>query len=423
VFARHHTSRFGIAGIVAIASVLAAVLMPAQPAIAVTSARSNTVPITAGNGYDWIDYYRGLAGLGAVSRNATIEAQEASHVRYLANRTLSCETNVHDELTSRVGACGANRAATAAGKVAANNSNVTRVSADVPDQTAVGNWFGAAFHALTLLDPRLASTGYAAYYTPDPQGAGPLAWKYTAAVDVYRGRTARYNGSSIAFPATNAVTPLLSYTVGSESPEPFRSTIASSPCHSWGNRSVVSSPIIVQWPLAARGAGATGSIVDLTAGRILSTCTLNANFYPAGSEAKQFLGGANGITRSAFYFTTAPFVVGHRYQLRIAGGVVTTFMAGNPPAAATVDAEAAPRAADLSWTAPSTPGTGTIARYVAAAYSGTACAGTAVSSVSTTARAATLGGLVSGRYYSVRVAVFNSVGASRWGNCVVVRPT
>ena len=66
------------------------------------------------------------------------------------------------------------------GKAAANNSNITRVNAEVPDRVAVTNWFVSAFHALTLLDPRLRSTGYAAYYTSSPTGAQPDAFKFTA---------------------------------------------------------------------------------------------------------------------------------------------------------------------------------------------------------------------------------------------------
>jgi len=76
-----------------------------------------------------------------------------------ADHTLSCETNVHDELKSRVAGCGASPAATAAGKAAANNSDITRVSASVPDRTAVSNSFSAAFHALTLLDPQRQHRG------------------------------------------------------------------------------------------------------------------------------------------------------------------------------------------------------------------------------------------------------------------------
>lgn len=335
------------------AAVAVGVLLVTGIPIATTSATAvaphvASVPTSTASGYAWLNYYRSIAGLPGLSRNAGIEAQEALHVRYLADHALACETNVHDELTTRVGNCGANPFATAAGKAAANNSNVTRVSGRVPDQTAVSNWFVSAFHALTLLDPRLASTGYAAYYTASPKGAKPLAWNFTAAVDVYRGRSAGYNGHVVAFPGNLSSSPLLAYQVGTESPEPFRTTMSTSACHSWGTRTFVSAPIVVQWPRATAGAGAAGRIVDLTSSTVLPTCSLNAGSYPVGSLPRSFLDGTNGITRTGLYYAATPFAVGHRYQLQIGGRAVTTFTAvSNQPAAPAVHVASPVRSADL----------------------------------------------------------------------------
>ena len=303
---------------------------PAQ-ANAANTATDNTAPASDASGYTWISYFRSLGGLGPVLRNATFEADESLHVRYLANHSLSCENNVHDELTSRVGGCGANPYATAAGRAAALNSNVTRVNAAISDRTAVSNWFVSAFHALTLLEPRLRSTGYAAYYTPNPTGARPNAYQFTASVDVYRGRSGGYGGQTLAFPANGAASPLLSYQIGTESPEPFRSTLASSACHSWGAKSVVSAPIVMQWPLGSRAVQTGASIIDLTTGSALPTCGLTASQYPAGSLASQFLLGTNRVTKAAFYYASTPFVAGHRYQLKIAGAPATTFSATDLP--------------------------------------------------------------------------------------------
>ena len=96
-------------------------------------------------------------------------------MRYLANHSLSCETNVHDELVTREGSCGANPYATVGGKAAANNSNITRVNAQVPDRVAVTNWFVSAFHALTLLDPRLRAPATPPTSRSAPTGAQPDA--------------------------------------------------------------------------------------------------------------------------------------------------------------------------------------------------------------------------------------------------------
>jgi uncharacterized protein YkwD len=407
---------------VAVSAILVAAFVQSSPAsAAVTQSITNAAPTSDTSGYAWVSYFRGLAGLGGVTRNPTMEAQEAAHVRYLANHSLSCETNVHDELTTRIGACGGNRYATAAGKAAANNSNITRVSAAVPDRTAVASWFTSGFHALTLLDPRLHSTGFAAYYTPTPTGAGPLAWRYTAGVDVYRGRSGGYNGSTIAFPANNAATPLLSYTVGTESPEPFRTTTAASRCHSWGSRSVVSSPVIVQWPLAAAVSAGSGAIIDLTAGTTQPTCSLTRDSYPSGSLPWQLLGGANGITKSAMYYAANPFVPGHRYRLRVAGALLSTFTAAGLPSGPALTASGIARGSRTSWTAPTSAGTGAITQYVVKVHLGTGCSSTIVAGLALTQRSLTVGGLTPGRYYSIRVAAVNSASGSRWSNCVLIR--
>jgi uncharacterized protein YkwD len=418
----HRPARLSVAsaiGALVISSVTGLALStPAQAAV--TASANNTAPASDSNGYTWVSYFRGLAGLGGVARNATLESQEAVHIRYLANHALSCETDVHNELTQRIGACGANHYATAAGKAAANNSDITRVSINVSDRTAVGNWFSSAFHALTLLDPRLASTGYAAYYTPRPTGAKPIAWNFTAGVDVYRGRTAHYTGATVAFPANNASTPLVSYTVGTESPEPFRT--ASGPCRAWGSQAQVSSPVIIQWPLAATNAGGTGSLVDLTTGVAQSTCSLTGNNYPVGSLQRQFLSGVGGVTKSALYYAATPFTSGHQYQLRIGGSAVTTFWAGGLPSAPTLAAAAAHGAVNMSWSA-SSPGAGSVTAYLPRAYVGVGCTGAIASYQNVTGRSVRLTGLAINHVYYVRVAARNSTTAGRWSQCLAIRTT
>lgn len=385
----------------------------------VSSVTTNAAPPNDGNGYAWISYFRGLAGLAGVARSVPMESQEALHVRYLANYALPCETDVHNELVQRLATCGANAHATLAGRAAATNSDITRVSANSSDRAAVSSWFVSAFHALTLLDPRLSSTGYAAYYTPKPTGAKPIAWPYTAGADVYRGRGARYNGMTVAFPANNASTPLLSYTVGSESPEPFRT--ATNGCKAWGSLTQVSAPVMIQWPLAA-AAGGAGSIVDLTTGVAQPTCSLDANAYPAGSLQQQILSGVSRVTKSAIYYAQNPFVPGHRYQLRVRGVAVTTFWAGVVPTPMNITGHGAPGAAILSWSA-SASGIGGTPVYQARAYPTATCGTGAVAGAATNGLATKITGLVRGRVYYFRVAAVNSANSSRWSPCVAIRST
>ena len=380
----------------------------------------NVAPVIDSGGYAWISYFRGLAGLGPVTRNSVLEAQEAVHVRYLADHSLSCESDVHDELTGRTGSCGPNRYATAGGKAAANNSDIARVSVRVSDRIAVQNWFGSAFHALSLLEPRLTSTGYAAYYTAHPAGAAPLAWQYTAGTDVYRGRSGAYDGRPVTFPATGAATPLLSYRVGTESPEPFRATLSSSPCHSWGSRTVVSAPVIAQWPVGSAGSyssnDAPASIVDLSTGAQLATCALDAAQYPSGSLAGELLAGTNRVTRAALYYAATPFVAGHRYQVRVAGAALTTFTASTLPGAPVMSVAATAGGLMAAWTA-APAGSGVLSYYRLSWFSGAGCTGQ-LGTVTTTGRRYAIASLVLHRRYYLRVAAKNSLGAVRDGNCL-----
>jgi uncharacterized protein YkwD len=421
-FAHSKRRTSAVSAVILMSGLLTAVAMPASSVDAAvsttaTTSRSNEAPATDTSGYSWVNYFRGMAGEGTVSRNATMEAQERTHVQYLANHAQACETNVHDELTKGSGSCRANPYATAGGKLAANNSNITRVSAAVSDRTAVSNWFTSAFHALTLLDPRLKSTGYAAYYTPTPKGAKPLAWAFTAGVDVYRGRTGTYTSQTISFPGNRATTPLLAYTVGTESPEPFATSTGA--CRSWSSKSVVSAPIIVQRPKASRLPLTGGSIVDVTTGKVLPTCTLTAASYPAGTAQRQFLDGSNGITKSAFYYASTPFMPGHKYTLRVSGVGVTTFATTALPAGPKPTLTARPQAAIATWT-PASPGSGAISYYQLREYTTAACNTKPRATMHVLGTKAGVIGLAARHTYWIQIMAVNTANSGRAGACVPV---
>jgi hypothetical protein len=316
---RRHASRLGF--VLALA-VSVSLYVPASVSDAHVS--SGGPASQTRDGYGWLDYYRSLGGLGPVTRDPLLESQENLHVRYLADHSQACENDVHHEQLSAAPGCPANPAASMAGELAASNSDITRVQGTASDQVAFGNWFSSAFHALTLLEPQLAGTGYAAYSTAQPLGAGPQAARFTASIDVYSERTAYYDGRVLAFPARGKVSPLRSYAVGSESPEPFRSTLSGTPCHAWGSRQVVSAPVIVQRPVGSKPQ-ADGQLVDLTSGQALATCSLTATDYPRASAAYQFLSGTNQVTTAALYYAAQPFERGHHYELVVDGSTATEF--------------------------------------------------------------------------------------------------
>jgi hypothetical protein len=182
----------------------------------------------------------------------------------------------------------------------------------------------------------------------------------------------------------------------------------------------VSAPVIVQWRRGAAGAGASGVIVDVSTGKPLPTCTLNGASYAAGSLGRQFLNGSNGITTAAFYYAATPFIAGHRYQLRIAGRVVTDFTTSPLASAVTARAASATRGVTVSWNLVR-PGAGTVRAYTVTVFTAVDCGGAQVVSTRTAALSASLGGLIPGRYYGVRVRATNSAGAVRMSNCVGFR--
>jgi hypothetical protein len=275
---------------------------------------------------------------------------------------------------------------------------------------------------LTLLDPRLSSTGYASYYTPTPAGLGPLSWRFTAGIDVYRDRSGSYNGSVLSFPANGGVTPLLSYALGTESPEPFRDELPDAPCKSWSNKSEVSAPVIVQWPQKAPSAqisAASGQLTDVSTGTVLSTCSVLGNSFADGSTARILMNAGNGITNAAFYYANVPFVAGHRYRLVVDGQAVTTFTAVTIKSAPTISVTGGDNTAAVQMDDDSTPTFRTLQLFT-----GANCAGGIVASWHPLGAVVTqsLGTLKSGSTYSVKSYSTDRFGSARWSNCVTFAP-
>jgi hypothetical protein len=206
--------------------------------------------------------------------------------------------------------------------------------------------------------------------------------------------------------------------VGTESPEPFATSTGS--CQSWRSKSVVSAPIILQRPKASTQPLAGGSIIDLTTGRALPTCTLTADSYPAGTAQRQFLDGTNGITKSAFYYASTPFLPTHRYTLRIGAATLTTFRAAALPAGPTPVLTPAAKSAIAAWPTPAA-GSGAINYYRVREYTTAGCNSTPRASFNTRSRRAAVLGLVSKRVYWIQVMAVNTVNSGRAGACVAVR--
>src|SRR5258708_24213627 len=73
---------------------------------------------------------------------------------------------------------------------------------------------GAPFHAMGMMDPRLATTGFGSYR----QSPSPSTWQMGAAVDVGDGMTAP-GQYPVLFPGNGSTEPLTRYS-GNEFPDP-----------------------------------------------------------------------------------------------------------------------------------------------------------------------------------------------------------
>ncbi|MCW2528681.1 MAG: hypothetical protein JWM76_3541, partial [Pseudonocardiales bacterium] len=114
-----------------------------------------------------------------------------------------------------------------------------------------------------------------------------------------------------------------------------------------------------------------------------------------------------------------PFLVGHRYQLRIGGRAVTTFTAVTVPTAPALSAVTTKKAGAVSLHYRDAKLTG----HLAQVWSGPNCSGVLVSQRWTSAAGLNVGGLRSHRMYSARVAGQGSKGVgTRWSGCANFRP-
>ncbi len=103
------------------------------------------------------------------------------------------------------------------GLAAAQNGNVFVTSwLAALDETALNFWLAAPFHAVSMMDPRLATTGFGSYR----EGDG--GWQYGATLDVARGRTNTPDPGTypLPYPQNGSDFWLTSYN-GGEFPDPL----------------------------------------------------------------------------------------------------------------------------------------------------------------------------------------------------------
>jgi hypothetical protein len=276
-----------------------------------------------------VNYYRSLAGLPAVGRDAGLERAELLHDRYLANWAQPCENvSPHQEQLHATPGCPRNPHANVAGDSAGRSSDIDPDMTPKSDGAAITALMNAPFHAIALLDPVVKQVAAAAYYNPKGAARAPFSGRYVFSIDVITGRDfTGYRGGSWVYPRTGASYPITSYTVGREWPEPLLTSSGSAVCSAFARRSQVSAPVIYQWTAWEKRNVSSPMIVDMTTRKPQQTCELTQWNYPAGSLQYSYLSGQRGSTKAVILFADDPFVRGHTYRVYTGGRLLTTFKA------------------------------------------------------------------------------------------------
>lgn len=160
-------------------------------------------PTAAVNRLNW---WRGLAGAGAVAGNLELHSGCRAHARWMVNE----QTAAHTEDPSLPGY-------TIEGDSCGQAANIAFGTDVFPsDEQAVDALMASPFHALAALDPRLAEVGFGSARLD-------MAWSgsyFGAALDVYHGIDWSRSGTFLTFPKNGGTLPILSYN-GLAQPDPL----------------------------------------------------------------------------------------------------------------------------------------------------------------------------------------------------------
>jgi uncharacterized protein YkwD len=180
---------------------------------------------------DWlatVNLYRGLGGLAPVTERAEWSAGDLAHATYTAKE----DVIGHTENPSSPNYTAEGATAAANGNVAANSSPMQGYG------WAIDLWMTGPFHAIGIIDPRLAESGFGIAH--DSSGSIQTG----AVLDVLRGRTASTAGLAfpLIYPGDGKALPFDRY-AGNEAPDPL------TPCA--GYTQPTGPPLIVQFDASA----------------------------------------------------------------------------------------------------------------------------------------------------------------------------
>lgn len=244
---------------------------------------------------DWlatVNGWRGLAGLPPVTENPDWSAGALAHARYAVRENVVGHTeNPSSPDFSE------------AGLEAAQNGNVAGTSEiGAGDGWAVDLWMAGPFHAVGIIDPLLAVSGFGIFHESGP----PV--QTAAVLDVLRGRTGQPATGPVTLPTNGGVLPIDRY-AGGEQPNPLTS------CP--GYEAPTGFPLIV---MAGSGfGGATASASSLTRdGAPVEHCLFDGSNYVNPDAALQDTGRAVLASRDAVVMMAkAPLAKGATYQASV----------------------------------------------------------------------------------------------------------
>lgn len=252
---------------------------------------------------DWlayVNYYRTLACLPAVTENAAYSDGDRKHAKYMVKEDFigHTESPISQYYTPE-------------GAAAAAASNVM-VTSDVnaTDNYAIDLWMRGPFHAVGIIDPKLQEAGFGSYREADG------FWQMAAALNVISGLGGSPPASvtyPVMWPANGLTVNLGSYT-GFESPDP----LASCP----GYTAPSGLPIILQ--LGAGNAIAFGGPSPVTQYSLMEgaapreSCEFDENNYQNSDSNSQNLGRAVLSTRDAIVIVPRlPLTPGATYTVSV----------------------------------------------------------------------------------------------------------
>ena len=180
-------------------------ILPILPAAPLPQVHLTTTPVAAGPWLNRLNTWRASSGLPNLSENAVWSAGDYNHSLYMVKN----DEVAHSEISTHP-------YYTAAGDAAARNSNIeVSGSTSTTDSQAIDWWMAAPFHAMSMMDPLLASTGFGAYRQVKS------GWQAGFALDVSRGRLTSGGTYPMFFPGNGATEPLRSFG-GGEFPNPLQ---------------------------------------------------------------------------------------------------------------------------------------------------------------------------------------------------------